>query len=150
MKLDLILVIGLIVNTIFAVLYPAQIFGEDPLGLSGESGTELQSYYSVDSAGFINSYNSTTGELTTNNDIFTNIEGAVTSTDGDAGILTTEVFGFVDWVKTGFNLIKTMVMFVVGFIYLLLTLSYPFNILIGVPFAALYTFSIASYIIGRF
>ena len=149
MRLDFFLVIGLIVNTIFVVLYPTQILGSDPLGLSGQTDPLLQQYYSVNGSGAISSYNSITGEVEYNNQLYSDVEGAITSTEGDAGIFASTFFAIVDWIKTAMNVIKTIAMFVLGFIVLLFNLSYPFNILIGVPFALLYIFSIVSFIIGR-
>ena len=149
MKMDIFLVIGLIVNTLFAVLYPAQIFGTEPLGLNSEVNVQTEQYYSVNGTSVVSGYNTETGELTRDDSMFNVMQDAVTATDGSAGILTTEVFGWIDWVKVGFNLLKTMLMFVIGFIFLLWNLAYPFNFLIGVPFSMLYIFGMSSFIIGR-
>ncbi len=150
MKLDIILIIGLIVNTLFAVIYPTQIFGDDPLGLSENTNSDLSNYITVNGDGLIQGYDSTTGELTSNSEGFNDLSNAVTSTEEDAGVLAfSETFGFVDWVKTGFKLIKTALMFVVGFIFLLWQLVFPLNFLVGIPFSLLYIYSMASFIIGR-
>lgn len=149
MKLDLFLIIGLIVNTLFAVLYPAQIFGDDPLGINGIKQEKLQQYYSVNGSSIINGYNTETGEIIKSDELFNDLTGAVGSTDGDSGLLIGDLFSFVDWVKVGFNLLKTMFMFVIGFVFLLWQLVYPLNFLIGVPFSMLYMFALASYIMGR-
>lgn len=148
MRLDLILIIGLIVNTLFAVLFPGQIFGDDPLGINGIKESKFSQYYNVNGSGLITGYQN--GSLIVNNDQFDQFEDAVTSTDGEAGLFGVgELFSFIDWVKVGFNLIKTAFMFIVGFILLLWQLVYPLNFLIGVPFSLLYMFAIASYIMGR-
>lgn len=149
MKPDFFLIIGLVVNTLFAVLYPAQIFGDDPLGISGETNQEVSTYFSVNGTSVLTGYDSETGQLQRDDSLFTKLGDAATSTDGDSGIFTTDVFGFVDWVKIGFGLIKAIIMFIVGFVYLLWTLVYPLNFLIGIPFSVMYLFSIASFIIGR-
>jgi len=147
MKLGFFLIVGLIVNTLFAVLYPAQIFGDDPLGLTGIKNDKLQQYYTVNGTGVISGY--TDGELEHNKGVFSELSSATSSTEGDSGLLIGDLFSFVDWVKVGFNLIKTALMFIIGFVFLLWNLVYPLNFLIGVPFSILYMFSLASYIIGR-
>jgi len=149
MKLEMFMIIGLIVNTLFAVLYPAQIFGDDPLGLNGIKESKLQQYYSVNGSGVIGAYNSVTGELEPDDTLFTDLSGAVSSTDGNAGIFGSDTFGFIDWVKVGWNLLKSALMFVIGFIFMLWSLVYPLNFLIGVPFSILYMFAMVRFIIGR-
>jgi len=146
MKADLFLVIGLIVNTFFAVMYPAQIFGDDPLGLSSQKATELNQYLNVNGTGIIQYSN---GEIVQNKNIFSNFKNSLDSTDGDNGLIVGELFSFADWLGTAFKLIKAMFMFVVGFIFLLWNLVFPLNFLIGVPFSILYLYGIASFIAGR-
>lgn len=146
MKADLFLVIGLIVNTFFAVMYPAQIFGDDPLGLSGQTATELKQYLNVNGSGIIQ-YSD--GELVQNKNLFTELKDSVGATDGDKGLIIGELFSFADWLGTAFKLIKAMFMFVIGFVFLLWNLVYPLNFLIGVPFSILYLYGIASFIAGR-
>ena len=65
------------------------------------------------------------------------------------GLLIGELFSFVDWVKVGFNLLKTIFMFIIGFVFMLWQLAYPLNFLIGIPFSIMYLFALASYIVGR-
>ena len=151
MKVEMFLIIGLIVNTLFAVLYPAQIFGDDPLGLNAiqDSKGTVQQYISVNGTGILGSYNSVTGELERDDTLFNQMTDTIGSTEGSAGIFGTGVFAFIDWVKVGFNLLKSMLMFIVGFIFLLWNLVYPLNFLIGVPFSIMYLFAMVKFIIGR-
>jgi hypothetical protein len=147
MRLGFFLIVGLIVNTLFAVLYPAQIFGDDPLGLTEIRNDKLQQYYTVNGTGVISGY--TDGELVYNDGIFTDLSDATSATEGDSGLFVGDLLTFIDWVKVGFNLIKTGLMFIIGFVFLLWGLVYPLNFLVGVPFSVLYMYSLASYIIGR-
>ena len=151
MKLDTFLIIGLIVNVLFAVVFPTQIFGDDPFGLTEieSNKNELAQYYTVNGTSIITGYNDETGELIVNDDTFTDMAGVVSSTEGDSGLFGSDTFAFVDWVKVGFSSIKTILMFLVGFIKLLLFLPTPLNILIGIPFSLLYVYSIVSFIMGR-
>jgi len=149
MKLDFLLIIGLIVNTLFAVLYPAQIFGDDPLGLSGVEDARLNEYYTVNDTGVINGYNSQTGELLYNNEVFSDMKDANSVTDGSGQIFGSDLFAFIDWIGVGWKLLKSVMMFLIGFIFLLWSLIYPLNFLIGIPFSLLYIFSIVKFIIGR-
>lgn len=70
MKMDIFLVIGLVVNVMFAVLYPTQIFGDDPLGISGIKDDKLEQYYSVNGTSVISGYNTETGELERDDSMF--------------------------------------------------------------------------------
>ena len=149
MKLEMFLIIGLIVNTLFAVLYPAQIFGTDPLGLNGIQQDRLQQYYSVNGTAIITGYDSTTGELIPDDALFEDLQSGVSSTEGSAGIFGSDTFSFVDWVKIGWNLMKSALMFLIGFIFLLWNLAYPLNFLIGAPFSMLYIFAMVRFIMGR-
>lgn len=149
MKLEMFLVIGLIVNTMFAVAYPEQIFGNDPLGLNGIQDSKIQTYYNVNGTAVINGYNSVTGELEYDSTLFSDLQSGVTSTEGNAGIFGSSAYGFIDWVKIGWNLLKSALMFLIGFIYLLWNLTYPLNFLIGAPFSMLYIFAMVRFIVGR-
>jgi len=151
MKLEIFLIIGLIVNTLFAVLYPAQIFGDDPLGLSAiaDSKGAVQQYITVNGTSILGSYNSVSGELEFDGTPLSQLSEVVSSTEGNAGIFDTGVFAFIDWVKVGFNLLKSALMFIIGFIFLLWNLVYPLNFLIGVPFSVMYMFAMIKFIIGR-
>lgn len=150
MKLSFFLVIGLMVNTMMAVMYPNQIFGNAPLDMSSTLDANLGEYITVNSTSDLGSYNAVSGQVEYNSQIFGNLKNTVTSTEGKEGIFSSDLFSIVDWVKTGMNSIKTAAMFVIGFIVLLFNLAYPFNLLIGIPFAALYSFSIVAFIMGRF
>ena len=143
------LIIGLMVNVLFAITYPTQIFGNDPLGLSGITDSRMEQYYSVNGSSIMGKYNSETGELVSDESLFTDFDSAVTATDGSNGFWGTELFQFVDWLKVGFRLLKSMFMFVIGFVFMLWTLVYPLNFLIGVPFSILYLYSIVRFIVNR-
>jgi len=149
MKLEMFLVIGLIVNTMFAVIYPEQIFGDDPLGLNGIQEDKLQQYYAVNGTAVVSSYNPETGELERSDALFTDLQGVTTSTEGSAGIFGSDTFSFLDWVKVGWAVLKSALLFVIGFIYLLWNLVYPLNFLIGAPFSMLYIFAMVRFIVGR-
>jgi len=149
MKLDFFLIIGLMVNVLFAVIYPAQIFGDDPLGLSGIKESKLQEYYSVDGEGMIGAYNSETGELMQDTTMFTDFDNVISSTDGDSQFFGSDLFTFIDWLTIGWSLLKSTFMFIVGFVYLLWNLIYPLNFLIGVPFSLLYIYSMVRFIVNR-
>ena len=149
MKLDIILIIGIVVNTMFAVLYPAQIFGDDPLGLSGVTDERINDYYTVNNSGIINSYDSDTQQLGYNNELMSDLSESVQVTDGSGQIFGSDLFAFIDWVSIGWKLLKTAMMFLIGFIVLLWNLVYPLNFLIGVPFSVLYIYAITKFIIGR-
>lgn len=146
MRADLFLVIGLIVNTFFAVMYPTQIFGTDPLGLSNQQSSEMNNYLNVNGSGIIQYQN---GQIVQNSNMFNDLKGAVGSTDGDKGLIIGELFSFADWLGTAFKLLKAAFMFVIGFIWLLWNLVFPLNFLIGVPFSILYLYGMASFIAGR-
>lgn len=149
MKLEIFLVIGLIVNSLFAVLYPEQIFGDDPLGIDAIKQEKINEYYTAGGLSPISSYNSTSEQLIINGDLFGEMKDSVVSTEGDAGIFGTDTFSFIDWVKVGWGLLKSALMFVLGFIFMLWSLVYPLNFLIGVPFTMLYIFAMVRFIVGR-
>lgn len=149
MKPDLFLIIGLMVNVFFAVLYPSQIFGNERFDLTGETTNDLQQYLTVNGTSYLGTYNETTGTLNQNENMFTQLKDSVTSTEGDAGFFSGDLFGIFDWVKTGFELIKMALMFLIGFIWLLWNLTYPLNFLIGVPFSILYIYGIVGFMLGR-
>jgi hypothetical protein len=149
MKLDMFLVIGLMVNVLFAVTYPTQIFGENPLGLDQTQDDRVRDYYSVNGTSILGEYNTQTGQLESDNSLFTDFDDVVSSTDGSSGFWGTELFQFVDWLKIGWNLLKATFMFVIGFVFMLWTLVYPFNFLIGVPFSVLYLFTMVRFIVNR-
>lgn len=148
MKPDMFLIIGLFVNVFFAVLYPGQIFGTEDFGLIGGTDSSMQNYFNVEGNVPIQ-YDSATGQIVTGNNLFSDLNRTITATEGDEGVFTFDAFAFVDWVKTGFNLIKTLLMFVVGFIWMLVNLVYPLNILIGIPFSLLYIYGIVGFLLGR-
>ena len=142
--MDIILVIGLVVNTIMAIIFPAQIFEGAPLDMAGQTVSGQEAYFNGST---IWQYDDEAG-LQKSNTLEETLKNSVDSTDNNAGIFS-ETFGFIDWVKDGFALIKNMLMFLVGFIILLWNLVFPLNFLVGIPFSFLYLYSIASFIIGR-
>jgi len=149
MKLDMFLIIGLFVNVLFAVNYPSQIFGDNPLGLDQTQDSRVQQYYSVNGTAILGSYDTTTGQLKSDDSLFENFNEVMDATDDEKGFWGTDLFQFVDWLKIGWKLIVATFMFIVGFIFLLWTMVYPLNFLIGVPFSVLYLFALVRFIVNR-
>jgi hypothetical protein len=143
------LTIGLIVNTFFVVLFPAQTVGADPFGIDeirAQKFTQLdsrtQEYY-IDS-GFFDE----TGQPTAQFDKIEELQNEGTGQVGSASILQGGL-SFFDWVKIGWNTVTSLAMFFLGFLALLMNLQAPLNVLVGVPFSFLYIFSAIKFIMGR-
>jgi hypothetical protein len=150
MKLDFLFVIGTFVGIFYTVLFPAQILGDDPTGLDGVRNDKIKEYISAQNSSYILGFNDVTGEILTRDGKFQDIEGLIDATDNNAGVITTDLgFGFLDYIKVGWALLKSLLRFLLAFIYLSWSLPNPLNILVGLPLIFGYIFAGVSYIMGR-
>jgi hypothetical protein len=150
MKLDFLFVIGTFVTIIYTVLFPAQILGDDPTGIDGIQNLKIKEYIAAQNSSYLIGVNEETGEIITRDDKFIDINSLIGATDNDAGVITTDLgFGFLDYIKVGWALLKTLLRFLLGIIYLSWSLPNPLNILIGLPLIFGYIYAGVGYIIGR-
>jgi hypothetical protein len=144
--------IGIFVNVILSVLFPMQIFGNDPFGI------EERRISDFDNSGY---FNNKVRESYTETDFFTT-DGTMNENDGyfarvlDAGedgsqvtLFGDEGFGFLDWFRVGWELLKNIFTFVFAFIILLLALPAPFNVLFAGTFGGAYVYSLLRLVINR-
>ena len=151
MKLDFIFIIGTFVGIMYTLLFPTQILGDDPTGIDGIRQDKLKNYITQNGTGYIQSINPETGEIITTNNAFEELDGIVTSTSGEnAGIISTSLgFGFLDYIRMGWNLLTTALRFLLSFVVLSWSLPAPLNIAVGLPMIFLYIFGGISFIVGR-
>lgn len=149
MKPDIFVIIGMFLNIVMIVLYPAQILGEDSI-LLGIMNNDDTNYFTVNGTGLISGYDAITGEPIYNTNYLSSVAGAATSTEGDAGVFQTDLGIFVDWVKAAFNIIKEILLFMVGFLLILWGLPNPLNFLVAAPITLIYTYSLAQLLMGRY
>lgn len=145
--------IGLFINVVISVLFPMQIFGEDPLGIESQRQTNFDNtgYFSTkvqqdfqDTGYFTND-----GTPSSNDGYFASITnagddgGQVTLFGEDGGL------GFLDWFRVALNLAQNIFVFVFAFVLLLFALPAPFNFLFGITLGGAYSYSLLRLIMNR-
>ncbi len=150
MKLDFLFIIGSFVGIFYTVLFPAQILGDDPTGIDGIQNQKIQEYISAQNSSYLLGINEQTGEIITRDGKFQDINNLIGSTDNSAGTVTTTLgFGFLDYLKVGWALFKSLLRFLLAFIYLSWSLPNPLNILIGLPLIFGYIFAGVKFLTNR-
>jgi len=150
MKLDFLFIIGSFVAVFYTVLFPSQILGDDPTGIDGVRNDQIKEYIAVQNSSYLIGINEETGEIITRDGKFSDINDLIDSTDNNAGTITTDLgFGFLDYLQLGWALFKSLLRFLLAFIYLAWSLPNPLNILIGLPLIFGYIYSGVKFLTNR-
>lgn len=150
MKLDFLFIMGTFVAIVYTVLFPTQILGDDPTGLDGVTNDKIKEYIVAQNSSYILGINEDTGEILTRDGKFEDINDLIGATDNNAGVITTDLgFGFLDYLKVGWALFKSLLRFLLAFIYLAWSLPNPLNILVGLPLIFGYIFSGVKFLANR-
>lgn len=148
MRFDFILILGIMVNILLALIFPAQIFGENPPFETATTQKDLSNsgVFSEDIRNQIddsNAYNLDSEKIA---------NGTALGQDGaefSNPFSDTGGTGFLDWIFIGLGYISNLLLFIVPFISILFLLPSPLNFILGTLFASLYFFSLAKFLMGR-
>lgn len=150
MRLEFLMLSGILVNLLMVAMFPSAILGPDNI-----YGLEVDTDYNFgDTEQFSNDdYKNSISSNTINNhstEQLTSILNAQEEAQPTIiSSITDSVSGFFDWVSIGFGILKDITLFLVPFISFIWMLSAPFNYVIGGVYLLLYIMGIAKFLIGR-
>ncbi len=152
MDIKLFLPMGLMISVMIALIFPAQVGLEDPLGLdeiraqkfndTKNFGGGVGQYYTNGSTGFF-----------TQDGVLKRLDGDVVNAtnrqqQGDQTVLTETGFGFLDYIRVIGNAIQSIFVFLTIPLLLFFNMSYPYN-MVSLIYALLYMASIFAFLLGR-